>query len=242
MGFWSALGKIGGMAADIGSSFIPGGSVMNKAVRTGLSLGGKVLGDVSSAATQNRGAQIDVNQAADRTRLQGDQNFEANQQNRATLGANYENNAYRNAMRSALALHTKDASFSRPPGVTNISFSGGARPSAIGSEGQDAAALMNHKAMSELMNGPQLDPLQHFAPTAQPKPGFAEKWLGPISTGLSIAGQIGRINDDPDEAPIGQVTPQNAPGQLGSHSPMRWPVLHSGPLGPQQPQFSNVRF
>ncbi len=67
-----------------------------------------------------------------------------------------ETDAVRKALQASLIKNTQDASFSRDgfrSPVANISFSGGARPSALGAQGQEIADLLYNKSLTSLMNG-----------------------------------------------------------------------------------------
>ncbi len=99
------------------------------------------------------------------------------------------NNAYKNALQSSLALNMRDASFNRPDGVPTISLSGGARPSAIGAQGKQAAALMNAKALEALLNPDKLTPLTPpgaYQLTDLPKSNG-------LDTALGTAGVVGKV-------------------------------------------------
>lgn len=57
MGWGSILKKVGGAALDIGSSFVPGGSLAKNALKIGLGAAGAGLSANSSQAANNRGVQ-----------------------------------------------------------------------------------------------------------------------------------------------------------------------------------------
>lgn len=104
------------------------------------------------------------------------------------FGIGSQNNAYQNALRSALAKNMQDVSIQGAEGIPVVNFAGGARPSALGVEGREAAGLMHRKAMESLLNGEKFDQLPPIERTAAPtfkKPGFWENALG-------LAGMVGR--------------------------------------------------
>jgi hypothetical protein len=98
------------------------------------------------------------------------------------------NDAYKNALRSSLAMNMQDSMVGGlPKGVPNISFGGGARPSAIGAEGKAAAGALNASAMRSLMNPESLTPMakqRHFSATPMKEAGLMENALG-------VAGMVG---------------------------------------------------
>lgn len=98
------------------------------------------------------------------------------------------NDAYKNALRSSLAMNMQDSVVSGlPKGVPNISFGGGMRPSAMGAEGKAAAGAMNASAMRSLLNPEALTPMgkqSHFSATPMKEAGFMENALG-------VAGMVG---------------------------------------------------
>jgi hypothetical protein len=98
------------------------------------------------------------------------------------------NDAYKNAMRSSLAMNMQDSSVGPlPKGVPSIAFSGGSRPSAIGSQGKAAASAMNNSAMQSLLNPDELTrlaPQKHFSATPMQEAGLMENAMG-------MAGMVG---------------------------------------------------
>jgi hypothetical protein len=116
--------------------------------------------------------------------LMGRQELDLRQRNE---GRTAQSDAYLKALKSALVMNMRDASFSRPEGIPNISFSGGARPSALGAQGKEAASVLNNQALQSLMGGSKFDALpalEKFSPSALPKAGLLEKITG-------AAGMIG---------------------------------------------------
>lgn len=104
-----------------------------------------------------------------------------------------QNNAYKNALLSSMAMNMKDVSANRPKGIPTIAFSGGMRPSAIGPEGRAAAATMNKKSLASLVGGEQFDKMPAYAGVDAPEyknPGFWENALGVTGmVGKQVAGQ-----------------------------------------------------
>lgn len=99
------------------------------------------------------------------------------------------NDAYKNALRSSLAMNMQDAKFARPTGVPDFSMSGGARPSALGAEGKQAAGVMNARAMEELLHPGTLTSLpmpQAYSLTDLPKANTMDNILG-------AAGTVGKV-------------------------------------------------
>jgi hypothetical protein len=196
MGFWGSL--LNGIA-DVGASLIPGGSLAKDAVKAGLEASGAIAGGMSKAGAQNTSAQNANNFSADQLRLAGQGQNENAQEARAQLELQQQaadrtaqSDAYTKALRSALALHQGDVSLNRPQGVSNVSFSGSPRPSMLGPEGHEAAALLNNQALQSLMNGPKHTALAPLAPAFQPTPikgvGLGTNILGATGLGLSAIG------------------------------------------------------
>lgn len=210
MGFWSGLAKVGKVALPLAASFIPGvGPAAAGAMKLGskigsaaLGAGGAVLGGMADAAAANRQTKTDNLLIRDQLGMQGARDFETQQVNRAEMEMKQleakralEADAYRKALKSALAMNMQDASFSRPEGVPMIAFSGGARPSAIGEQGRNAAAIMNNKATQQLMSETQgvdtkMAPAEKYKMAEMPEQSVWEKVAGPASLGLAAASHI----------------------------------------------------
>ncbi len=198
MGFWSNLAKYGGMAAAIGGAAFTGGATLS-ALPAIMGAGGAALSGMAGAAAKNRGEQGDMNLA--NAQLQTSQAGAAaqNEIQRANLDLERrgddrtsQTDAYKKALMSALAMNMQDAKFSRNgynSPVANVTFAGGARPSAIGPQGQEAAGLLNRQALLSLMEGPAKHeaPKPYQAPGAAeiPKASFWEKLAGPVGMGLT---------------------------------------------------------
>ena len=106
------------------------------------------------------------------------------------FAADQQNTSFRNALKSALTLNMKDASFNRPKGVPTISMSGGLRPSALGGDARAAAEMLNARALVSLMDGEKfadLPAIEKYAPTFS-KPNALDTILG-------VAGTIGKATD-----------------------------------------------
>jgi hypothetical protein len=217
MSFWKTLGKAiltGGAAA---AAPFTGGTSM-AALPAILGGAGAVVGGMGSAATSNRGQQDVLNISRDQIGLrarEGDENAELQ---RALLELKQredaraaEQDAYKNAMRSSLAMNMQDASFSRPAGIPTMSFSGGARPSAIGPQGREAAAMLNNRAMQQVMSGPapamQMSERQPFQQSEPSKASFWEKLAGPVGMGLTLA-SMGLDAKNKGEVPMQMGGPQ----------------------------------
>jgi hypothetical protein len=172
-------------------------AITNPAVLSGV---GKALGGMADTAAQNRGAQTEATLQRDQVGVNADAQYERGVQGRAGIdlarkadAREAENNAFRNAMRSAYARNVQDVSINRPAGVPTIRFSGGARPSAMGPEGREAAEAMNAIAMRRLLAGEQYEEmpaLNRSSISPLPQAGFMEKWLGPIGMGMSTIGKL----------------------------------------------------
>jgi hypothetical protein len=211
MGFWSGLGKILGPVAGIAAAPFTGGASLIPTILQGA---GSVVGAMGGASTANRGEQDRQNLTRDQVRVQEAANADRGLLDRAALEIKQrdaeraaQKEQFAMALRSALAMNTKDASFSRPQGIPMISFAGGARPSALGAQGREAASLANNQALQALMNP------QTFAAPAAPervqmsepsKASFWEKLAGPVGMGLTIAGQ----GLDARNKPAAQPQPQ----------------------------------
>jgi len=202
MGFWSGLGNVFKSIAPVAASFIPGvGPIIGKAMTTaqkiasGVSTAGSIAGAVAQGREAGRDKETAINSDQDKTRLLADRNYEDALIARGGLDLDQRENtrdaqtdAYLKAMKSALAMNMRDASFNRPKGVADIHLGGGARPSAIGAEGKAAAELMNRQAMDALMNGEQYDTLpelQRSTVTEAPKGSWVDTVLG----AAGVAGQ-----------------------------------------------------
>lgn len=149
-------------------------------VAKGLSEGRGAEQAANTASTITRDSQgISAQAQNDQARAQAAQiEMEQKEAQRTAL-----NDAYKNALRSSLALNMKDASLPFSTG------SGGARPSAIGEQGKQAAELMNAKALTELMDPTQLTKLpmpDAYSLTDLPKQSG-------LDTALGIAGTVGNV-------------------------------------------------
>lgn len=219
------MAKIGGVVGGAVAAPFTGGTSLAWLPGV-LSAGGQALGNMAGASAANRGEQTQTQLQHDALGLGANRQYEDALQGRAQLDLAQRtddraatNDAFRNALRAALASNMQDASFSRPQGVPNISFSGGARPSALGPQGQQAGNEMFRLALQRLQQGgqyQQLPPPERFTPSALPKQGFMENVLGPVSTGLTVAGKIAQMQ--PQRPPIPGVpgyagVPAGLPGQ-----------------------------
>jgi hypothetical protein len=119
-------------------------------------------GALASGRSAGRDTQNSQAMSQDQMRLQARGQDEVATQGRARIEMdqastkrNLLNDAYRAAIASNLALNMKDVNMTRPEGIPTMKYEGGARPSAIGAGGREAAALMARKAMDNMMNEPE---------------------------------------------------------------------------------------
>jgi hypothetical protein len=224
MGLWGTLGKalVGGV----------GGALTGGALPAVLGGAGALIGGMGSAATSNRGEQDRMNLSRDQIALAARGQDENAQLQRALLelrqrdeGRTDMNDAYNNAMRSALAANMKDVSFNRggfKTAVPNLSFSGGARPSALGPQGREAAGTMNNMALQKLMTGPapmqQMSAIEKFQQSEPSRASFWEKLAGPVGMGLNLAGiaAAGKQGEQPATQTGGPQFPWFPTPPLGS--------------------------
>lgn len=172
------------------------GATIASRILSGAQAAGNVAGNAAAAREAGRNTEADQMMSQDRDRLAAQIAEENARQGRATTeihqreeGRASTNDAYKNALLSALALNTHDVSANRPDGVPTIAFSGGARPSAIGAQGHQAAEVANRRALDTLMNpSPLMDlPTQeHFTPSVLPK-------ATGVDTALNIGGVVGNF-------------------------------------------------
>lgn len=150
---------------------------------------GKVIGAMGDQAGQNR-AERDVvaggmNRDYERA-LMGRADIELAQRQ---AGDNEAAEAYRQAMRAALATNMQDVTMDRSgfrSDVADVSFMGGGRPSAIGPEGRAAAMSMGARAQ-KILDDPE--PYMRVDPAEKQEPetaSFWEKLAGPVGLGLTV--------------------------------------------------------
>lgn len=138
------------------------------------------LGGVASSIIGAVGAAKQRKLEREQLASQQGANFETAQQQRARLlmdqqtqERTLQTDAYRKALMGALGQNVQDVSFGAGEGpatrpnfntnVPNVAFSGGLRPSALGTGGKEAAAALRAQAMQALLNPearPTLDPYQ----------------------------------------------------------------------------------
>jgi hypothetical protein len=116
-----------------------------------------------------------------------------------TFGLTSRGRNYSDAMRSALAMNMKDASFARPEGVPDIKMQGGAKPSSLGLEGMLAARAMNKQAQAGLDNPATFNPLPDT------KAGALENTLGTVG---AVSKGIGTITADQNQSVINDLVKQ----------------------------------
>ena len=219
---------------------------------------GKVIGTAGDVATgieegraKDRSNQNDFNVVQDRNKIVANQNYEDALLGRAGLdlkqrqfSQDSQNNAYKNAIRSALGMNLQDVTLGGvPKDVPVIEFKGGLRPSAMGPQGRAAAALLNQKAMASLMNGETFDPLpaiRDFTPSDYKKGGVLDDILGGIGT-VGKAGDIWKERGRADENQSWidklkeEIMKANQPKQPAPGTPDG--VLMTGPDG--KPVYAN---
>lgn len=206
MGFWGTLAKIGKVALPVAATVMTGGAA---APLAGKALAGTLIGAAGSAlaggadaAASNREAKTQNLMVRDQLGMQGARDFENQQQYRAELQMKQleaqralEADAYRKALKSALALNMKDAAFDRPSNVPTLRFSGGSRPSALGAEGAQAARLMNNKSLQALMSEDQgvnakMSAPEKYKMADMPEQSIWEKLAGPAGLAMTAAGKV----------------------------------------------------
>lgn len=170
-------------------------------VNTAIPAGAAIASSLASGREAGRTQQANQTVTQDTQRAANDSTYEKGLEARAALELAQQqdqraqqNDAYKNAIRSALALNVKDATFSRPNGIPNIAVTGGLRPSALGAEGHAAADVMNKKAMNALLNGETftgLPAVEKSGVSDLPQPSSLDTVLGitgAIGKGLSAVG------------------------------------------------------
>jgi hypothetical protein len=165
-------------------------------ILSGAQAAGQASGNAAAAREAGRKTETDNIVTQDQQRLQATTAKENAVQGRAgieidqrTEGRAAGNDAYKNALLSALAMNMQDVSINRPKGVPHMSFSGGARPSAIGEQGREAAGLMNARSLDTLRNPQALSELpamESFTPSVLPK-------ATGVDTALGIGGVVGDV-------------------------------------------------
>lgn len=209
MGFWSGLGKVLGVAAPIvaapftgGTSLAAGGATgLLTKIGKGLGAAAPALTGLTAGAAKGREAENNAAQTEAAFKLREAQGAEDALQNRAGLdlkqrqfGQDSTNNAFKNAIRSALIQNMKDAKIGPISGggwggsINPVQITGGMRPSALGAEGKAAASTMYDKAMSSLMNGETFDalpPIERIGAPQFKKPGAFENITGALGLGAN---------------------------------------------------------
>jgi hypothetical protein len=237
MGFWSALGKIGKVAAPIAASFIPGvgplvggaigaagsaasnPSIWSKIASAGQRFGpaigavGGALGAGAQQSAQNRGSQLEADLAIAMLQQQAQRDYQSANTQRETTSMDVRSDALKKLQQ---AEYLKNATGKTPH------FSPYSRDIAAPSQAvKDAAA-----GLAEQMRGRLADPYATLpAPqltgtdVALQKPGFMEKVGGPIGTGLSFWNVLSNIGQNPQQ-------PQGSPQGT---TPMQTPQAQGGP-------------
>lgn len=231
MGFWSGLGKVLSVAAPVVAAPFTGGAsltALKAALPAVIGGAGAALSGMGAASSQNRGQQDAQNLNRDALRLRDQEQFERAQMDRATLELKQreearaaQKEAFALALRSALASNLQDVSFDRSgfrSPVADIRFSGGARPSALGPQGREAASVMNNQALQSLMAPTPFSsvPAPQRVQMSEPsKASFWEKLAGPLGMGLSVAGMgLDAANKRTPAQPPGVSTFAGLPGMV----------------------------
>jgi hypothetical protein len=175
---------------------IDAGTSMASKVLSGAQAAGQAAGNAAGAREAGRKTEGDNIITQDQQRLQASTAKENAVQGRAGIeidqraeGRAGTNDAYKNALLSALAMNMQDVSINRPKGVPHMSFSGGARPSAIGPQGREAGALLNAQSMDALRNPQaltQMPAMESFTPKELPKSNG-------VDTALNVGGVVGDL-------------------------------------------------
>jgi len=180
MGWGNFFGTIGKIGAGIAAPFTGGASLMAIPAIDALSKG---AGSASQSMASNRGTKAE---------MMMDQNRDLESQLLAREAEKREAqaNAYKNAMRSDMAVNWKPTV--RPEGIPNISYNAG--PSAAG---RDIASTMFNQSKSrlgapDLQNQQGMQAYRNLANDKEfgktQKSGFWEKLLGIASGVAPIAG------------------------------------------------------
>lgn len=229
MGFWSGLGKVLSVAAPVALAPFTAGTSLS-ALPAVLGGAGAAIGAMGQSSAQNRGEQDRQNLTRDQVRVQEQSNFDRAVMDRAALELKQreeqraaQQTAYMSALKSALAKNVQDVSFDRSgfrSNVPTVRFAGGARPSAIGPEGREAASVMNNQALQQLMSPTPFAPVQAPSRVSMSEPSkasFWEKLAGPLGMGLTVAG-VGLDAANRPQMPLAGVPtyaglPNAVPGQ-----------------------------
>lgn len=221
MGFWSGLGtalKTAGSLAPLAMAPFTGGASLALAPASGMlgKIGGAVKGiseiagplasGIASGQQKGREATNTAAQDAALFKLKESGQNENALENRADLDLKRrgdtrtaQSDSYKKALNSALAMNMKDVSLSGlDPSIPKVSFGGGARPSAIGQEGRDAAGVMNKQAMGQLMNPEAFADMPAIERTAAPEfkqPGMLENIAGGIGMGANAINGVNAQNE-----------------------------------------------
>jgi len=235
MGFWGSLLK-----DAVG--FIPG-------VGPALSMGLDMAGSVGKGMEAGREKSNVAAQDASTFQLREAQGAEGAVQNRAQIEVQQKRladellrNQAKSALQAAFAKNVQDVGVSgQRPGTNVINFSGGARPSAMGQEGRDAASVLYDKSLEGMKNGPgfsPLTPIERVQPAAYKTPGFFENLLGTAGTiGKGITGLQDRHAADDTQGLIAKLLEGlQAPGQAGVSG------TTPGPTGIGAKTFGSLRF
>lgn len=195
-GMGAAKGVAGGVA---GAAKAGAGSALKSAFTnpaTLASIASSVGSGLASGMEKDRGAKNLAAEQAAAFKLREAQGAEQATQGRADLELRQKQLAadelrknYQSALRSAFAKNVQDVNLSGvAPGVPVVNFGGGARPSALGAEGRQAAGLMFDKSLAGMRDGTSfsaLPALERVSPAAHKGAGLWENVLG----GVGMAGR-----------------------------------------------------
>lgn len=207
-GFFKSLGKGLLKAAPFIAAPFTGGASLAAAPATGAlskilgtvgkiaPVAGAVAGGLASGAQKGREDENTAAQDAALFKLKESGQHEQNLMGREDLALaqkKYSSDQlqkyYALAKNAALTKNMQDVKLTGlDPAIPKVTFSGGSRPSALGQEGRDAAALMFDKAMGGMKDGETfntLPALERVQAAEFKKPGVWENILGATGVGLN---------------------------------------------------------
>lgn len=217
MGFWSKLGKIGGLAGSVAAAPFTGGASL-AGIPGILATAGRIagaaapaLGAIASGRTQGRVEQGLMNQRQDQLAEQRyrDQLSANENQNRFNLSAADADLARRkfalaapgqrasNSVRGDILANAQDTHITGLPAGVNVpTISGGLRPSMFSANTRALGGELSSQALAGQRAGDNFDPLNYVAPpdapgvTPLPQAGALDKILTTTGTVGSLASMI----------------------------------------------------
>lgn len=181
MGFWSALGKIGSVAAPIAANFIPG---VGPALGAAMGAAGAGLGALGQSQAQNRGAKLTAQGDMERLLLEREAQLQQQQIARQAEGRASGSDAWRKLM-AAEHLGTPGA---RPQnaGPYNVAPRQATEAQLFGAD------QMKNEVMKRLQGGNPIPEVSQHPLAMDPKlmnPGKMEQFAGLAGAGLSFLGR-----------------------------------------------------